>query len=814
MRGYLSIFLLSTWALAAASPSPEDEPLPTGAVARLGTLRFRQGGWVAGVHLSHDGRRLASTGQGYVRVWDAATGKQVFAWQWEPRGPRDSVALSPDGRTVAVGGSDVRLFDVDIGKEVKRIDASAQSLAYAPDGKTIATVAPEKGATLWDVTTGKSFARLELRELPDRRQVPVAVTFSRDGTRVAWIEGARVGVRDLRSGKDTTHVIADKLDFFAVALSADGTRLATACDDRAVKVWDVESNKLLHTFAGHAATPLYLAFSPDRKLIASGSGDPKHGSGYEPHALRLWDVTTGKEVTKFGTHSWGAGASGVSFSPDGKRVYCGGDMSVRAWDLTTRKEVLYGAGHQGWVGALAYSPDGATLASAGSDQTVRLWDVKARKERQVLEGCDKAIDSVAFAPDGTRLAAGTRGGKVVIWELPGGKEVVRLQACKDGWDVRAAFSPDGTLLATVSRRGQVGVWDTATWKEVRRLPQSEMGVVSLAFLPDSKRLVLGHSGEMGRKVRGEKSTEQIQLWDVTTGTEVRRFAGSGRLFVTSVQVSPDGRWIAAGSWDSTIEMWDALTGTLRWRATAKSGGNRLAFTPDGRMLASTGYGSEVSLWEVASGKERRRWAGHFGLNCAIAVATDGRTVASGGMDTAVLLWDVRATPTRAGSPAEHWRALADNDAKKAYEAILGLTANPQLSVEYLRGQLRPAAGKGMKVERLLADLDSDDFATREKATQALIELGAVAEPALRQASEKGASLEVRRRVERILRGVVARQETAEELRQLRAVEGLEYCAKPEARKLLQALSRGADEARLTREARVALDRLTRRTGSR
>jgi RNA polymerase sigma factor (sigma-70 family) len=792
-----------------ATADDQEKPLPPGAVARLGTLRLRQGALVRSLALSRDGRRLVTIGwDNRIRLWDAASGNELHCPELKEPSRMEAVDLAPDSKTVAFATfNSFKLLDMTSGRVVRTLDQGlatsvAKSVAVSPDGKTVATFR-DGGVVLWAAATG---ARLARHEATGSEKVPppaAALAWSGDGTRLAWADGRTVRIRDMRTGKVDSGAAEASQPIHAVALSPDGKRLATSSRDRTVQLWDVASRKVLRTFKGHAKAPHCLAFSPDGKLLATGSGDPVQRQGGELDGLRLWDTATGKELANPGRYA--EGVSGVCFSPDGRRLYCGSDTSVRVWDVKAKKEILFGTGHHGWVGAVAYSPDGRTLATAGSDTTVRLWDARTRKERRTLAGCQAAIDSLAFRPGGAMLAAGARDGAVVVWELPSGKEVARLKACKEGREVRAVFSPHGKRLAAVSRRGQVTLWDAASLKEVRQLPHKEPGVVSLAFAPNSKRLAIGCSGEEERW--DGWAADQVRLWDVVRGVEVRRFEGVGQLFVTSVQFSPDGRLLAAGNWDGSIELWDALTGRLRWRGTAPIGGQRIAFSPDGRMLASTGHEGFVCLWEAATGAARRRWKGHLGGNVAVAFAPDGRTVATGGMDTTVLLWDVRGL--QAGPKAraaEHWKALAGRDAARAYDAVLALAQAPEASVAFLRGRLRPARALAAKVKDLLADLDSDDFARREEATRALRQLGAAAEPALGKVYQASPSLEVRLRAGRLLDELARRGLSPEELRAVRAVEALEYCGAAGARELLETLSRGAPEARLTQEAKAALAR--------
>jgi WD40 repeat protein len=794
--------------LAAAPRQDVDgQRLPAGAVARLGTLRFRQGGWLRGLALSADGKLLATGGGDRARLWDAASGREVRSLPVEGPGGCEALALSPDARTIAVGSRfGGLLLDASSGKVIHRLNVGVASVAFARDGKAVAT-AGAGGWTLWDTATGKVLTRHDPGGANLGDVVVRTLAASPSGRLLAWGFGNEATVRDLRPGKTVDQRFDHGAPVSGVALSADNRLLASAGNDRCVKLWDIATGRRLHTLKGHTVVVKALAFTADGKLLASGGGDALGGGGRELHAIRLWDVATGKEQARLGRH--GEGVTALCFAPDGKVLYADGHMSVRRWNVTAHKELLAGPGHHGWVGAIAFAPDGKTVATGGSDTTVRLWDLATRKERRQFQGCEAIIDSVVFSPDGKKLAAGCRDARVVVWDATTGQLLARLQPGKDGWETRAAFSPDGKLLAAASRDGQVVVYDAATLKEVRRLLRSEQGVMSLAFAPDSRQLAIGCIED-----RKEPRPDLVRLWDVTTGKEVRRYTGQPELMIKSVCFSPDGRLLAAGGWSGAIQLWDSATGTPARRLMARgSSGSRAFFSPDGRMLAATGHDGIVYLWEVATGAQRRRWTGHLGMSTALAVAPGGQLVARGGMDTTVLLWSVGGSRGKANLSAAdlaaHWAALAGTDGIKAYDAILTLAAAPDAAVPFLRARVRPAPGQAVKVEKLLAELDGDDFDTRDKATTALAQRGAAIEPALRQALAGKPSLEVRLRVAKLLRQVLSAPLPAEEVRRLRAVEALEYAATPEARRLLEALARGAPEATLTQAAKAALTRLGR-----
>ena len=246
----------------------------------------------------------------------------------------------------------------------------------------------------------------------------------------------------------------------------------------------------------------------------------------------------------------------------------------------------------------------------------------------------------------------------------------------------------------------------------------------------------------------------------------------------------------------------------------------LRFSPDGRMLAYSGDGldSTIRLLEVASGRERRSLAGQLGSVTSLSFSADSRRLITA-CYTEALVWDLGISRTgRTASAAELeklWADLAGEDATRAYAAIQKLAAAPNVAIPFLRKHLSPVPAVDEKrVARLIANLDSDDFATRQRATGDLEKLGEQALPAYRRALDGKPSLETRRRLE----DLQSKAHTAwwdvsgERLRSLRAIEALELAGTEEARDVLKMLAAGAEGARLTEQAKAALERLTRRAG--
>jgi HEAT repeat protein len=233
------------------------------------------------------------------------------------------------------------------------------------------------------------------------------------------------------------------------------------------------------------------------------------------------------------------------------------------------------------------------------------------------------------------------------------------------------------------------------------------------------------------------------------------------------------------------------------------------------LLACGQDGDGIALYALTTGKEIARFTGHRGRLTCLAFSPDSTRLASGSWDSTALIWDVAAVAERArpalvsltdAQLAELWTDLADADASRAYRARARLLASPQQAVRYLASRLAPVPRADDQVAQFLRDLDSNDFALRERATEKLAGLGDLVKPAMRKLLAGNPSLEVRRRIEPLL---AAREglTSPEKLLAWRAMELLEHIGTPEARAVLATLASGAPEALLTRTAQAAVVRL-------
>lgn len=407
----------------------------------------------------------------------------------------------------------------------------------------------------------------------------------------------------------------------SVAFSPDGKVIASGSDDNSIKLWNVATGRLLRTLSAHSNSVYSVAFSPDGKTLATGSTDK---------TIKLWDVASGRLLKSF--MPLGSDATPVAFSPDGK-ILAGGASAgkIKLWLISTGRVLLTLKGHCCVVYSVAFAPDGQTLASVGTDDQVKLWDVNTGQLRKALRGHITTIHSVVFSPDGKTLASGGSfdDKTIKLWDVATGL-LLRSLTGHTSAIYALAFSRDGKTLVSGGWDNQVKLWDVAGGRELPTVMGHSAGVACVASSPDGTIFASG------------SADRTIKLWDTVTRREQRTFSGSSSSLTNAV-FSPDNRILAFRAFgnDSTIKLRDVATGG-EFRSIDSSSGivTAIAFSPDGKTLVSGSEKGAIELWDVASGQRVKPLRGHSNWIWSLSFSADGKLLVSASADRTIYVWKI------------------------------------------------------------------------------------------------------------------------------------------------------------------------------
>ncbi len=609
---------------------------------------------VSAVAFSPNGQLLAIATREEIRLWRMAgsqpqqilRGHSNLVW---------TVAFSPDGQTLASGGADqtIRLWDVNTGQAIAILHGHTNwiwSVTFSPNGQTLASGSADQTVRLWHVQTGET-----LRILEGHTGAVLAVAFSPDGiTLVSGGEDQAVRLWDVKRGPGRT-LQTESQAVFALAFNPGGEILASGGEDQTIRLWNVQTGHLLHAWHGHTHSISSLAFSPNGQILISGSYD---------QTIRLWEVSQGDQLLRtLQGHS--QAIRSIALSPDGTTLASGSyDQTVRLWDIRTGYILHMLQGYIQQVLSVAFSPDGKTLASASADQFVRLWDAHTGQLLHILRGHNRWVASVAFSPDSSILASGSYDRTVRLWDTCTG-QLLPILYRHPHWVRFAIFNPTGEIIASGGTDPAVHLWDIRTGQTRYILHGHTRPVRCAAFSPDGAILATG------------SEDQAIYLWNTRTGQAQRTLTKHSGA-VSAVAFNLAGTLLASAGDDQMIRLWNTQTGhTLRaWRGHPQPVSG-VAFSLDGTILASGSDDHTIGLWDVHTGQKLYLGHKHTSAVSSVAFSPDGTTLASAGLDGMVVFWQ--------GHTGEYLKTLRS---ERPYErmnitGVIGLTEAQKATLKAL-----------------------------------------------------------------------------------------------------------------------------------
>jgi WD40 repeat protein len=620
-QGALKILLTVTFTLAPctihAAPAPRiasdayGDSLPSGAVARHGTVRYRAG-FTGGATFTTDGKRVVSSGGGNsLYFWDTDTGRLVRRYE-AFSSYNAQFALSPNGKQLATGNyneNDVFLRTIDDGRVIRRLKGLKGfpgELQFSPDGNLLAAGDVTNGqAVIWDVRSGKEVTRLDMpRDLQWRSLYTLA--FSGDGKYVA-IADREAMIFEVKSWKLLTTLRGHTDHILRIAFTPNSARVVTGASDQTLRVWDRATGKEMRRISNDFFGA--LALSRDREtLYASERG----------HRLCAWTLDTGKRIYR-GTE--GPPAHGFSLSPDGSRLAGHAWSAVVVYDSKTGKCLTPMPVPAFPAEFFCFSPDGKSLGIGfrfGTDR-VHLWSFRSGKiTRLSLENACRAWE-IHVTNEGRVFSFGSLPKKgIEMWDLAGKKRAAHLPG--EGYYNSVVFAGDETVYAAGK---DLIKWNTTANKIEQRIPLTSAH--PCIFLSADRRVLLADRNH------------QVSTFDARSGVKRSQLKlGAGEY---TLALSPDGHLFVTG-----VEPATSLRNTQDGAVVCdlnRKGVRAASFSPDGGLLAVADGEGAFQLWDVQARKRLRRLVGHRDNVVKLLFSPDGRWLASASLDTTVLVWDVK-----------------------------------------------------------------------------------------------------------------------------------------------------------------------------
>ncbi|MEH2259136.1 nSTAND1 domain-containing NTPase [Nostoc sp.] len=459
---------------------------------------------------------------------------------------------------------------------------------------------------------------IEVNTLEGHSSSVISVAYSPNGQQLASASDDKtIKIWDVSSGQLLKTLTGHSSEVNNVAYSPNGQQLASASRDKTIKIWDVSSGQLLKTLTGHSSYVFSVAYSPNGQQLASASRDK---------TIKIWDISSGQLLKTLTGHS--SYVYSIAYSPNGQHLAStSADKTIKIWDVSSGQLLKTLTGHSGTVRNVAYSPNGQQLASASHDKTIKIWDVSSGQLLKTLTSHSSEVISVAYSTNGQQLASASFDKTIKIWDVSSGQLLKTLTGYSDTV-FGVAYSPNGQQLASASSDNTIKIWDVSSGQHLKTLTGHSSYVFSVAYSPNGQHLA---SASLGKT---------IKIWDVSSGQLLKTLTGHSS-YVYSVAYSPNGQHLASASSDNTIKIWDVSSGQLFKTLTGHSDTVfSVAYSPNRQQLASASRDKTIKIWDISSGQLLKTLTGHSSEVNNVAYSPNGQQLASASTDKTIKIWDV------------------------------------------------------------------------------------------------------------------------------------------------------------------------------
>lgn len=602
------------------------------------------------VDLSQNGQYLASAGgQNQVVLWDLTADSPIsrtLIHAVDPTMSIEQIAISPDGQRLvsASRNGTMQLWNLQTGEVIApnlvAAIGGAPTVAFSQDGRFLVTGYGLGLITWWDGQTGDNLTgavnahTAQVNGFAFHPLLDMMASVGDDGWLILHefnVDNQSLLQRTVRNGERP---------LLSVAFSPDGGQVAAGNDQGLVTVWDVATGELVQEvlLPGQTAV-LSLAYHPQTGDLVAG---------YADGAVMVWDFDG-----NYAVYNHPVAVETLLFDAQNLLRAVSHDGQMTTLDLTTGTTTLTQIGEG--VSVVGVTGDGKTAVFSQNNLSLTRWDIETGQPiSDVLQHTavyTTSLGAVAFNPDSTLLASAGFDGVINLWDVATGQLAAQPLVGHMGfiWDV--AFSPDGSQLASLGCRsmsgqnaavclqGEILLWDLHTWQP-RQLTTVRGQLFDLAFSPDGA-LIFSNGCYVAVDAISGCLQGAVYVFDATTGHLIGSPIPNNSI-VRSLAVSPDGRLLATGDFNSTVTLWDITNRyQIGQRLIAHNGPIlSLAFSPDGSLLVSTSVDDTVALWDVATGQVIGRLFGHGANVMSVVFGENGNSLITGDANGQILVWDI------------------------------------------------------------------------------------------------------------------------------------------------------------------------------